>query len=127
MPPSAVCSTCWCLVSLAREVAAGDRVLSGLPDSRKQELARWLVLDADVLRDNESAGTALFAHDTVDIFKTPRWWRRTGRRAVVTRCVCAAHSWHQAQFQTRILDSGWIQGVCADILSHTWHLAGTWW
>ena len=24
----------------------------------------------------------------------------------------------------RILDSGWIQGVCADILSHTWPVRG---
>jgi hypothetical protein len=27
-------------------------------------------------------------------------------------------------FQTGILDSGWIQGVCADILSHTWPVHG---
>jgi hypothetical protein len=30
----------------------------------------------------------------------------------------------QWRFQTRILDSGWIQGICADILSHTWPVRG---
>jgi hypothetical protein len=30
----------------------------------------------------------------------------------------------QWRFQTRILVSGWIQGVCADILSHTWPVRG---
>jgi hypothetical protein len=27
-------------------------------------------------------------------------------------------------FQNRILGSGWIQGVCADILLHTWPVRG---
>jgi hypothetical protein len=36
-------------------------------------------------------------------------------------------SWHQAQFQTGTLDSGWIQGVCVcagDTLSYTWPVRG---
>jgi hypothetical protein len=32
----------------------------------------------------------------------------------------------QWRFQTRILDSGWIQGVCADMGYPPAHLAGTW-
>jgi hypothetical protein len=36
----------------------------------------------------------------------------------------APNSLCQWRFQNRILDSGWIQGVCADILSHTWPVRG---
>jgi hypothetical protein len=30
----------------------------------------------------------------------------------------------QWRFETRIFGSGWIQGVCADVLSHTWPVGG---
>jgi hypothetical protein len=86
---AAVCCVQYVLVSLAREVEASKlesltvapRALRGLPDSRKHELMRFLAVDADVLRDDESAG----------VTKTPRWWRKTGRRGIVTRYACSTN------------------------------------
>jgi hypothetical protein len=37
---------------------------------------------------------------------------------------CAYRSLSISLFQNRILGSGWIQGICADILSHTWPVRG---
>jgi hypothetical protein len=42
-------------------------------------------------------------------------------------CICnvlQGRSFSLPLFQTRILGPGWIQGVCADILSHTWPVRG---
>jgi hypothetical protein len=38
--------------------------------------------------------------------------------------IIACFSLSLSLFQNRILGSGWIQGVCADILSHTWPVRG---
>jgi hypothetical protein len=59
----------------------------------------------------------------------------SGRRAVLSwRCLAVraaalphpppTYSLSLSLFQTRILGSEWIQGVCADILSHTWPVRG---
>jgi hypothetical protein len=77
--------------------------------------------DANRMRDEGLEQALVVKENTIDSFQSYVVDTNTSEAAQADAC-----SWHQAQFQTRILvlDSGWIQGVCADILSHTWPVRG---
>lgn len=122
------------LVSLAREVEenkreslfVAPRVLRGLSDSRIRELVSFLYMDGAVLRNDESAGTALLARDAVDVFD--RWCHKDAK--VVAQNwekgyrykVCVQHKPTSANDETHVLNS--VESIVAVLLheiAHTVH------